>query len=187
MTYVPLNLKPIWHSSYQNQKEASKSLGNLGYKYDNELSTNDAKVFIDKDGKPNIAFRGTHNMRWKDIKSDIALGLGLSKYDTRFQEAKRLTRLVEDKYHSQANAYGDSLGGSLAEFSGAKGQIFTHNKGVGIGDLFKNIPQKQHDYRNKNDIVSLLSLTQQHDNNNLHEMDTNKGTYDVLGNHKISA
>jgi hypothetical protein len=83
------------------------------------------------------------------------------------------------------NVFGDSLGGSLAEKSGASGQIITHNKGVGLGDVFKTIPKNQTDYRNKNDVVSLLSLTQNHQHNNLNEKQTHHDKYDALGNHEI--
>lgn len=157
----------------------------LGYKYDTELSSNDNKVFVDKFGTPNIAFRGTHKFRPKDIISDLAIATGLHKYDTRFKEAKHLTKLVEDKYGKAANVFGDSLGGKLAEESGSHGNIITHNKASGILDIGKTIPKQQTDYRNKNDAISLLSLTQNHKYNNLKEKQTGKDALDILGNHKI--
>ena len=92
------NLKKILKASYKNQKEARNDLENLGYKYDNDLSSNDAKVFPDANGKPHIVHRGTHKMRLQDLKSDIMLGLGLQKYDDRFKEAKHTTQLVRNKY-----------------------------------------------------------------------------------------
>ena len=53
-------------------------------------------------------------------------------------------------------------------------------------DIGNTIPQKQIDYRSKNDIVSLLSsLTQPHPYNNLREHDTGKGAFDIIGNHII--
>ena len=178
-------VKKILNASYLNQDEANKKLKKMGNTYDTELSTNDNKVFVDKYGNPNIAFRGTHKGRVKDLVSDLAILTGLQKYDTRFKEAKHLTKLVEDKYHKPVNTFGHSLGGALAEQSGASGKIITHSKGTGIGDLFKEIPKNQVDYRNKNDIVSLLSLTQNHSHNNLKEKDTHHDKYDVLGNHAI--
>jgi len=178
-------VKKILKASHLNQDEANKKLSNLGYTYDPELSTNDSKVFIDKNGNPNIAFRGTHKFRVKDLISDLAVVTGLQDYDTRFKETKHLTKLVEDKYHKPANVFGYSLGGNLAEHSGASGKVFTHNKATGLGDLFKDIPKNQIDYRNKNDVVSLLSLTQNHPHNNLKEKQTQHDKYDVLGNHGI--
>ena len=47
----------ILKTSYLNQKEAANKFNNAGYKYDDNLSSNDAKVFVDENGKPNIAFR----------------------------------------------------------------------------------------------------------------------------------
>ena len=176
-------VKKILKASYLNQKEASHKLENLGYKYDPELSSNENKVFVDRKGNPNIAFRGTKT--GKDVVSDVLLGLGLDKYDTRFKEAKHLTKLVEDKYEKPVNVFGSSLGGSIAEKAGGNGSIYTHNKGVGIGDLFKSIPNNQTDYRNKNDVVSLGALTQSHSNNNLKNIETGNKVLDVFGNHKI--
>ena len=124
-------------------------------------------------------------MRFKDLKSDLAVLTGLQKYDTRFKESKRLTQLVKDKYGQEPDVFGHSLGGSLAEKSGSKGDITTDNKGVGFTDIGKTIPKNQQDYRNKNDFVSLLSLTQKHKYNNLHERETKNKPTDILGNHKI--
>ena len=178
-------VKAILKASYLNQDDANNKLRNLGYKYDSQLSTNDNKVFIDKNGNPNIAFRGTHKLRTKDLLSDLAVLTGLDKYDTRFKEAQHVSKLVEEKYKKPVNVFGDSLGGALAEKSGATGKIYTHNKATGIGDLFKDIPDNQRDYRKTNDVVSVLSLTQNHKNNNLRQETTNNGVFDVLGNHKI--
>ena len=145
-----------------NQKEAKQSLNNLGYTYDPELSTNESKVFVDKNGTPNIAFRGSKRVS-DFLGSDLKLAFGLEKYDRRFQEAKHLTKLVEDKYNQPANTYGYSLGGSLAEKSGANGNVHTYNKGIGILDIGKTIPKNQVDVRTTNDPVSMLAATQKHD------------------------
>ena len=96
-----------------------------------------------------------------------------------------MTQLVESKYNKPVTVYGHSLGGSLAEKSGANGHIITKNKGVGIMDIGKTIPQNQIDYRNKNDVVSLLSLTQPHLNNNLREQQLDYKPTDILNNHFI--
>ena len=179
-------MQPILEASYLNQIEAKKKLNHLGYTYDPDLSTNESKVFLDRKGRPNIAFRGSKRVN-DFLGSDLKLALGLENYDKRFQEAKHLTKLVEDKYDQPANIFGHSLGGSLAEKSGAAGKITTYNKGSGILDIGKTIPSRQTDYRNKNDIVSLLSLTQNHKDDNLREKDTHHGVFDILGNHKFQA
>ena len=179
---VKQKIKTILQASYQNPSDAKQTLENRGWKYDDELSSPEAKVFLDRKGRPNVAFRGSK--RVSDYLTDAKLALGLEKYDRRFQEAQHLTKLVEDKYQQPVNAYGHSLGGSLAEKSGATGKIITHNKGTGIFDIGRKIPNNQIDIRNKNDIPSLLSLTQTH-SGKFKEFDTGKHHFDILGNHKI--
>lgn len=159
-------IRPILEASYQPKKLAAKTLEKGGYKLDKKLSTNESKVFIDSQGNPNIAFRGSTNA--KDfLFSDPLLGLGASKYDPRFREAKQLTRQVEKKYGKPADVFGHSLGGSLAEASGAKGNITTFNKGVGVAGIGKSIPKNQTDIRTPNDVVSVLALTQKYKNGDL--------------------
>lgn len=177
------NLQPILEASYLNPNEANEKLNSLGYTYDNDLSVPNAKVFVDKKGRPNIAFRGSHRVE-DFLVSDTMLGLGLDKYDTRFQEAKKLTKLVEDKYKKPVDVFGHSLGGSLAEKSGANGNIYTYNKGTGIGDLFKTIPKNQFDTRTTNDIISLGSLTQSHPFHNFNEIE--KPQQNLLQAHEIN-
>ena len=155
-------IKPILDASYQPKKLAAKTLAKQGYTLDKKLSTNESKVFIDGEGNPNIAFRGSTNA--KDfLFSDALVGLGGSRYDPRFTEAKALTKRVEAKYGKPADVFGHSLGGTLAEASGASGKITTFNKGVGYGDIGKSIPKNQTDIRTRNDVVSALALTQKHD------------------------
>ena len=156
----------ILQASYQNTHQAKKTLQGLGYTYDDPLSTPESKVFLDKGGRANIAFRGSQRIFDDFLGSDLKLALGLEKYDTRFKQAKQLTQLVEDKYHQPANVFGHSLGGSLAEKSGASGKIITDNKGTSIFDIGRTIPRNQIDHRNTNDVVSLLSLSQNHPYNN---------------------
>lgn len=175
----------ILNASYQNPNEARQTLNGMGFKYDDDLSTPESKVFLDRQGRPNIAFRGSKRVFDDFLGSDVKLALGLEKYDKRFQEAQHLTKLVEDKYQQPANVFGHSLGGSLAEKSGAHGNIFTANKGVGLGDIGRSIPRNQTDQRNKNDVVSLLSLTQAHPYGNLQENDTGNHPLNILANHTI--
>jgi hypothetical protein len=171
----------LFQISYLNQKEAKNQLNELGYTYDDRLSTNETKVFINGNGEPNLAFRGTK--RVKDLVSDAMLAVGLEKYNPRFKEAKELTKLVEDTYKQPANVLGHSLGGSLAEKSGAHGAIYTYNKGAGIGDIRRRIPRRQIDTRTGNDIVSVIATTQKHPYNNFQEIATHSGGF--LGAHSI--
>ena len=155
----PENFKPILRSSYLNQKEAKKKLKKLGYKYDNKLSTNENKVFVDKDGNPNIVARGSKTLKdW--LISDSLLLFGLSKYDPRQKSTNELAKKVSERYKKDPNMYGHSLGAHLIENTKTTGQKYTLNKGVGIDGLFKTIPANQHDFRTSNDVVSALSVTQ---------------------------
>lgn len=150
------NLKSIFEASYQNPKDAKQTLENKGFKYDEELSSPDTKIFVDTLGNPHIAYRGSH--RVEDVLTDIKLGLG---YETkRHKDAKETAKKVEQKYGKAASAYGTSLGGNLAESSGVSGKVYTYNKATGIKDIFKKIPKTQFDYRTEKDIISLPSLLQ---------------------------
>ncbi len=149
------NLRDIFEASYQNPKIAKQTLENKGYKYDDEFSSPDTKVFIDKDGNPNIVHRGTK--RIGDVLTDIKLGLGFDTH--RHKEARELTQKVKAKYNKPVTAIGHSLGGQLSETSGAD-KVITFNKATGIKDIFKKIPKNQIDYRTEKDLVSLPSLFQ---------------------------
>jgi hypothetical protein len=173
-------IRPILEASYQNQKEAKKTLAKHGYSYDKKLSTNESKVFIDSMGNPNIAFRGSKTAKdW--LLSDTLLALGASRLDPRFSQAKTLTKQVEKKYGKPADVFGHSLSGAIAEKSGASGKIYTYNKGVGIGDIGKTIPKNQTDIRTKADLVSALSLTQKYNG----DQQTIKGSLNPIKAHSL--
>ena len=173
-------IRPILDASYQPKKLAAKTLAKSGYTLDKKLSTNESKVFIDSAGNPNIAFRGSKTV--KDfLFSDPLLAIGASKFDPRVKEAKALTKQVEKKYSKPADVFGHSLGGFLAEKSGAKGNITTFNKGVGIGDIGRTVSKNQTDIRTNNDIVSALSLTQKYNGNK----ETIKGSLNPIASHGI--
>ena len=171
------DLGHLLKSSYLPQKEAAEKLKKLGYDYDHELSRMDTKVLV-KDGKPVIVHRGSKTVR--DYLDDGLLFLGLEKHSKRFQDAKEITKKVEAKYNKSANTAGHSLGGSLAEKSGAHGDIITYNKGSGLGDIgTKKNSKRQLDVRADGDIVSLLGHTQ----NSNKETVKNKGYNPISGLH----
>lgn len=149
------NLKSIFEASYKNPREAQMLLEGKGYKYDSELSSPDTKVFLDKEGNPHVAFRGSH--RVEDAFTDLQVGLGIKT--KREKEAQQAVKQIQEKYKKPVSAYGTSLGGKLAEESGAS-KVYTYNKAVGVKDLFKQIPSSQTDIRTSRDIVSLPSFTQ---------------------------
>jgi len=173
-------IRPILEASYQNQKQAKKTLAKQGYTLDKKLSTNESKVFVDSMGNPNIAFRGSKTAKdW--LVSDTLLALGASRLDPRFSQAKTLTKQVEKKYGKPADVFGHSLSGAIAEKSGASGKIYTYNKGVGIGDIGKTIPKNQTDIRTKADLVSALSLTQKYNG----DQQTIKGSLNPIKAHSL--
>lgn len=150
------SIKPILEASYKPVKQAKKDYEKLGYKFDSSLSSPESKVFVSPSGKPSIAFRGSTTA--KDfLLTDPALALGLGKYTSRFKEAQNLTKKVEQKYGMGADVYGHSLGGTLASYSGAKGNIVSYNKGVDLGDIGRTVPKQETEIRRSGDVVSALT------------------------------
>ena len=170
------------HAGYKNQADAAKELKKYGYGYDNQLSNNETKIFV-KDGKPTIVHRGSK--RVKDYLIDDALILfGLGNLSHRQREAKRITKKVEDKYKTSADTVGHSLGGRLAENSGAHGNITTYNKAVGLGDIgTKKNSERQLDIRNSGDIVSLLGHTQKA---NKHQISSGMSFFNPIKAHDLT-
>ena len=153
------HLKPILEASYATNKEAKNILEKNNYKLDKDLSTREARVFVDEEGTPNITVRGSKTA--KDfLISDPLIALGLSKYDPRQKSTNKLIEKTKKKYQKDPNLYGHSLGGSLVNNAKTKGNITTFNKGAGVGDLFRKIPKNQTDIRTSGDLVSALSTTQ---------------------------
>lgn len=172
-----MEYKKIFQASYQNPNKAKKTLEGEGYTFDTELSTPESKVFIDARGNPNIAYRGTHTL--KDIGTDIMVGLG--KTTNRERQAKQLRQKVEEKYGKPATAYGTSLGGKLAESSGAK--AITYNRAYGVRDIFKTAKKGDINYRNPSDIISLPSML----NKGKKPIMVGKKTDNILFAHSVDA
>ena len=153
-------LKDVLNSSYQNKKTAQNTLEKYKVKVDRDLSGKEAKVFINEDGTPNIAVRGSKNIVRDFLISDPLLALGLSRFDPRKRRTDELIRKVKEKYKKDPNLYGHSLGGALVSGADTKGTITTFNKGAGLSELFKPIGSNQTDVRTSGDLVSVLSATQ---------------------------
>jgi hypothetical protein len=152
------NLKGILEASYQPQRQASENLQMMGYTYDPELSTMENKVFVDKDNKPHIAYRGS--VRVSDWADNLKMALtGKSeKIDQKVDLAKR----VQDKYGEAPTTYGHSRGGYASEKAGEAtgGKSYTYNKATLPQDIFKSIRNDQTDIRTSKDIISLPSFFQ---------------------------
>jgi len=153
-------LKPILEASYQKSKDAKNTLEKQGYKLDRDLSNKEAKVFVDSEGKPSIAVRGSKSA-YDFLVSDPLLAIGRSDLDPRKRRTNELIETVKKKYKTEnIDLYGHSLGGSLISNADTKGKITTFNKGVGLGTVGKTINPNQTDIRTESDIVSLLSKTE---------------------------
>ena len=175
-------LRAILEASMQNQKQAAEGLRKHGFAYDHDLSTNEAKVFVNRNGVPSIAHRGSKRVS-DFVFDDLGLLVG-NKNTRRFNNATDLTAKVEQKYGKPANQYGYSLGGALAENSASSNaKVRTFNKGVGLGDIGKSIGSNQRDFRTSGDLVSALASTQNH-NNKLTTI--NSGNANVLEAHKLN-
>lgn len=150
-------LSSLIKSSYQGTNKANEIASKEGFKMDSSLSNRKHRVFTDKDNNPHVVFTGTRTLG--DFMTDSAVAFGLGRFTNRFQDSKKLVDKVKDKYHKPVTASGHSLGGSLAEYSGAD-KVITFDKGVGVGGIGKHINKTQTDIRTGTDPFSVLSLTQ---------------------------
>ena len=165
----------------KNSKQEEKRLEKLGLTKDTSLSQKKDKVYVDKNGKAYIVYKGTNPFDVEDLATDIAVGVGLGRFTPRFKNGKRLARKVEAKYGDKnVAAYGHSLGGALATESGVDERV-TYNKAVGIGGIGKQMRRGQTDYRNKGDLVSVLSNFSKYKNKSGENGGTHHERIDVGG------
>ena len=123
----------------KNSKEERKRLHQLGMTKDTSLSQRKDKVYVDKNGKAYIVYRGTNPTDVRDLATDAAIAVGLGRFTPRFKNGKRLARKVKEKYGDQnVAAYGHSLGGALATESGVDERV-TYNKAVALGGIGKQM------------------------------------------------
>jgi len=154
------DLKDLLKASYATQKDAEAMLKPKGYTYDPSLSSITDKVFLDQYGNPLVLHRGSKRVVEDWFQSNLPLAVGLEQYSPRFQKGKEVVQKVREKYPGKTiTSASHSLGGSIGERSGAD-KVITFNKGVGLGDIGKNIPGSQTDIRTKYDIPSILSAYQ---------------------------
>ena len=147
-----VNIKTGLDASYKDNETAKSMLSKQGFSLDEQLSGKRAKVFLDAKGQPTVSFRGTKTK--KDMVTDALIMAGLGKYTKRVKHSKKVIKEVEAKYKQPSGAIGHSLGGYLAENSGAKGKIVTYNKAAtGRNKHNKN----QTDIRTNKDLVSILT------------------------------
>ena len=138
---------------------------NNPYKIDSELSNNEALVVINKEGKPEMAFRGTDKANLQDLKTDAAILFGKETETEQFKEADDLIQRVNEKYGMMPEHYsGFSLGGAKSLHFGQKYNTPTTNFNPFMGkNLTKNIQNTsalQKVVRTVNDPASIgLALT----------------------------
>lgn len=154
-----MDIKDLLKASYKTQRDAKQELEGKGWTYDPSLSTIKDKVFLDDRGTPVVLHRGSKRIGEDWIMSNIPLAFGLEKYSPRFKESRQVISNVKDKYNKPVTSIGHSLGGSLAEKSGAD-RVITFQKGSGLGDITTQIPWHQTDVRTKYDLPSALSAYQ---------------------------
>lgn len=154
-----MDIKDILKASYKSQRGAKEDLEQQGWTFDPSLSTVKDKVFLDQSGNPVVLHRGSKRIGEDWLMSNLPLAFGLEKWSPRFQESKKVISNVKEKYGLPVTSIGHSLGGALAEKSGAE-KVVTFQKGTGLGDLGKNVPGSQTDIRTKFDLPSILSTYQ---------------------------
>ncbi|KAJ1622244.1 hypothetical protein T492DRAFT_1126911 [Pavlovales sp. CCMP2436] len=146
------DLPAFLRASYAPLYAAGTEMGKLGYSMDLKLSSNEAKVFFSAATGAVVCFRGSVNAA--DWAENLQLGVGV--FGPRHQRSKALMEKVQAKY-GPSHAIGHSLGGHLAEHSGARGLILTVDKAVGVRDLGAQSNPNELDIRAKGDAVSALS------------------------------
>ena len=151
MNQLP-SLKAGLDASYQTNEKAKKTLSDQGFVMDEQLSGKRAKVFLDGKGKPVVSFTGTHNRH--DVITDAMIMAGLGKFTKRLKHSKKVIKDVKNKYGQGPQAIGHSLGGYLAENSGAK-DVVTYNK-LALPFTQRKNPF-QTDIRTNKDLVSVLT------------------------------
>ncbi|KAJ1617150.1 hypothetical protein T492DRAFT_850306 [Pavlovales sp. CCMP2436] len=146
------DLPAFLRASYAPLYTAGMEMSKLGYSMDLKLSSNEAKVFFSAATGAVVCFRGSVNAA--DWAENLQLGVGI--FGPRHQRSKVLMEKVQAKY-GPSHAIGHSLGGHLAEHSGARGLILTVDKAVGARDLGTQSNPNELDIRAKGDVVSALS------------------------------
>lgn len=159
------NFQDILKASYMPQSKASSYLADkYNYTYDPSLSSMSQKVFVTPTGQPIIAERGSVRATDWLLDDPRLITYAGQFFDTpRVQNAKNLSKAVQEKYGMAPTLVGHSLGGYLAE-QGAKAtpgsQVYTYNKASGFPSIFSSTPKNQYDYRTTLDVPSALSQFQ---------------------------
>lgn len=150
------HLPILLRASYMSLWQASEVLAPRGYTVDHELSSADGSSIVLHSSVtgPVVLFRGTTTTSdW--VHENLPLIVG--RDGPRHAAARALVARVEAKYGRPAHVIGHSLGGRLAERSGASGLVLTADKAAGLGDMQPQSNPRQLDVRVAGDPVSALS------------------------------
>jgi len=134
-----------------NKTEATERINNrlkgTGYKL-HKIKRGIAQYKHD-DGHNVISVKGTNIKNYKDIMSDISLGLGLSKYDSQFKSRRNKIKDILRENKGQENYLtGHSLGSSILTSSMVKSKSIrdnikeAHGFNTGYSGLFNKELQK---------------------------------------------
>jgi len=86
-----------------------------------------------KDNSNVISIKGTDKFNYKDIVSDIKLGLGFSRYDSQMKERKKQIKNIYKENEGQNFLIGHSLGGSILTNAMIKSKSIRDNTKKAIG------------------------------------------------------
>lgn len=122
------------------------------HRQDNEFRGPHHAVYVDKQQRPVIVFRGTKDVADLGVDADILLGQRKHK---RFDEAVELERRVRRKYGRAPQLTGHSLGGSIANHVSQKNdnQAVVFNPGSSPF-LRESLGKNTRVRRDRNDFIS---------------------------------
>lgn len=155
----PHDLTQLIAASYQGTNEGAATGAAAGYTFDPEFSNRRQKVFTDAYGNPIVDFTGSR-VAGDWLFADLPMALGLEQHTKRFKDSQKIVNDVRNKYGDRpVTAIGHSLGGSLAEHSGAD-RVIAVDKGVGLNGIGKQLGEHNTSIRASSDLVSGLQVTQ---------------------------
>lgn len=168
-------------SSYGSKKHQDK-LKELGYILDEELSSDNTKIYNDGNHTV-IGYRGTKLTDKKDLIADKAILLNKYQDDPSFKEAEVLYERTRDKYGDNILLTGHSLGSTKAihvskRYGNRSNIIFN----PGTSPLASMETKATKVYGNKNDLIGLgvdkIDVSVKPIGNNPHSLDNYSNIFD---------
>ena len=153
-------IRDLLQASYSRNTGAREIGNKYGLKLDDSLSNAEQKVYVDKEGRPTIAYTGSRKISdW--LVTNPLLALGLEKYSPRFRRSEKVMEEVRKKYGKPATIVAHSLGAAIGTAVGKKqDKIISVDRGIGLGGIGKKLGSNVTDIRTSNDLVSALRNTQ---------------------------